>query len=574
MVWSRAPILDKPWLPRDGLVYTEAMTTSSQRTVAHVLVAGLCAQRVTLAFAVAGESYLAVLDALFDVRSQLRLITCRHEANAANMAEAVGKLTGRPGVCFVTRGPGASHASIAIHTAQQDATPLLVFIGQVATTDRGRDAFQEIDYQAMFGTVAKAVFTLDDPQRTSALLVTAFETAMNGRPGPVVISLPEDILDASCDVPVAPWVERTETPLQPEATRVVLDRLSQAKQPLLWIGGSGWSAEGVKALGQFADAWGLPVVSAFRRKDLMDNAHKAYVGEMGFALGQGAKRALAEADVVLALGTALGDVETGGYTRLDPATSASRVLHIAMRPVDLNRVFPTAFGAVASPSRAALALAASAAPTVRPWRDWARQCRALYEQDVLPVRVTGQVNLSEVFLELRRQLPADSIVTNGAGNYAAWLHRFFEHGQFGTQLAPQSGAMGYGVPAGIAAALWQPTRRVVAVSGDGCFMMAAQDLVTAAVHRARVVFLVVNNQSFGTIRMHQDNRFPGRTIATDLVNPDFVALSEASGVPATRVLATAEFAAALNGALAADGPRLIELVTSVNDIAPGRQLQS
>jgi len=550
------------------------MTESSQRTVAQALVAGLCAQRVALAFAVAGESYLAVLDALFDVRDQLRLITCRHEANAANMAEATGKLTGRPGVCFVTRGPGACHASIAIHTAQQDATPLVVFVGQVASTDVGRDAFQEIDYQAMFGAVAKGVFTLVDPARTSALVETAFDMAMSGRPGPVVVSLPEDILEAPCAASIARRIDRVEVPLQEAAVRTVLQRLCDAKRPLLWIGGSGWSAIGVAALERFARAWHLPVVSAFRRKDLFANSHLSYVGEAGFVLGQGAKQALAEADVILALGTGLGDVETAGYTRLDPTRTASSLLHIAMRGLDLNRVFPVSYGVIASPASAALQLADRPAPQRLPWQSWTRQCRALYEQDLLPVAVTGHVNLSEVFLELRRQLPADSIVTNGAGNYAAWLHRFFEHGQYGTQLAPQSGAMGYGVPAGIAAALLQPTRRVVAVSGDGCFMMAAQELVTAAAYQARVIFLVVNNQSFGTIRMHQDHRFPGRTMATDLVNPDFVALSEASGVSATRVLKTDEFSYALRDALAADGPRLIELVTSVNDIAPDRQLQS
>ena len=541
-------------------------------TAARSLVDCLLEQGVTLAFAVAGESYLDVLDALYDVRDRLRLVTCRHEANAANMAEAVGKLTGRPGVCFVTRGPGATHASIAVHTAQQDATPLVLFVGQVARQDLGRDAFQEIDFGAMFGSLAKWVVEVHDPARMPELVTRAFAIALNGRPGPVVVSLPEDVLGEPCDLAPGPRVERIATPLEAGAVEAIAVRLARAERPLAWVGGSGWTTDGTDALRRFVERWQLPVATGFRRKDLFPNGNPGYVGEFGFAAGAGALDALRDADLVIALGASLCDVETGGYTRLDPRTSVDRVIHIAMRPEDAGRVFPVALRASASPDAASLALAALPAPTSVRWAEWTRSARATYERDLEPVPVTGAVNPSAVFRELRRQLPDDAIVTNGAGNYAAWLHRFFEHRQFRTQLAPQSGAMGYGVPAGIAAALLHPERSVVAVAGDGCFMMAANELVTAAATGAHVVFLVLNNGSFGTIRMHQEMRFPGRTLATNLVNPDFVALAAASGVPAERVTTTAGFGPALRSALAATGPRLIELVTSLEDIAPGKLL--
>ena len=544
------------------------------RTAARALVDCLLAQGVTHAFSVAGESYLAVLDALYEVGDRLRLVTCRHEASAANMAEAVGKLTGRPGVCFVTRGPGASHASIAVHTAQQDATPLVLFVGQVARQDLGRDAFQEIDFGAMFGSIAKWVVEVHEPERMSELVTRAFAIAINGRPGPVIVSLPEDVLEQPCELPAGPYVDRIATPLEVGVVEKIADRLRRASRPLLWVGGSGWTPAGTAALQRFAERWALPIATGFRRKDLFRNDHPSYVGEFGFAAGSGAMRSLSESDLVLAIGANLCDVETGGYTRLDPRTSVERVIHVAMRPEDAGRVFPVSLRASASPDAAAIAFAALEPPTQLAWRAWTRAARASYERDLAPLTVTGAVNPGEVFLELRRQLPDEAIVANGAGNYAAWLHRYFEHRQFRTQLAPQSGAMGYGVPAAIAAALLHPTRKVVAVAGDGCFMMAVNDLVTATATGAKVLFLVLNNGAYGTIRMHQQMRFPGRTVATDLVNPDFVALAEACGVAAERVRTTEQFGPALAAALAADGPRLIELVTSLEDIAPGRRLST
>jgi acetolactate synthase-1/2/3 large subunit len=402
----------------------------------------------------------------------------------------------------------------------------------------------------------------------------AFELAISGRPGPVVVTLPEDLLELECIRATPEYVARTEIAL-PEATCAAIEmRLRAATRPVLWVGGSGWSDEGVAALRQFAEQWRLPVVSGFRRKDLVSNGSEGYIGELGFVAGQAAQRALAETDLLLVVGASLGDVETGGYTRLDPAATGRYVIHIAMRELDVGRVFPVSLGAVASPSASASALAKRPAPVAPIWDDWVRALRRSYESDVMPVPVAGSANLSEVFLELRRQLPDDAIVTNGAGNYAAWLHRFFESREYRTQLAPQSGAMGYGVPAAIAAALVRPDRCVVAVSGDGCFLMAAQDLVTAAREGARVVFLVINNGLYGTIRMHQAMRFPERPMGTVLGNPDFVALAEASGIPAVRVETHEQFGVMLSDALRAAGPRLIEIVTSAEDIAPGRRLSA
>ena len=548
------------------------MTLLPIRNAATALVQSLQAQGVNLVFAVAGESYLAVLDALYEVRDQIRLVTCRHEANATNMAEACGKLTGRPGVCFVTRGPGATHASIALHTAQQDATPLILFVGQVARADIGRNAFQEIDFATMFGGIAKWVVQVSDPETLPSVVAEAFHRAMSDRPGPVVISLPEDMLEDPCTTSIAERVSATAHPVDLDVITAIGRALVKAKRPLVWVGGSGWTPEGVDALHVFIHRWNVPIANGFRRKDLYPNSEARYVGEFGFAAGRAVTTALKEADLILVIGAALGDVETGGYTRLDPTIMHDRVIHVATCAEDLNRVFKVRVGTYACPASTCKALVNLEVPADLPWKGWTERLRALYSEDLLPVPVTGDVNPSDIFLELRRQLPKDAIVANGAGNYAAWLHRFFQHELFRTQLAPQSGAMGYGVPAAIAAALLHPKRKVVAVSGDGCFMMAANDLITAVASRANVVFLILNNASFGTIRMHQETRYPGRTYATDLINPDFVMLAAAAGIPGIRVATTADFSAALSTALAANGPRLIELVTSVEDIAPNKRL--
>ena len=489
------------------------------------------------------------------------------------MAEAVGKLTGKPGICFVTRGPGIAHASVALHTAAQDGTPLIVFVGQIDRRARGREAFQEIDLVRTFGCLAKWSVEVDSPDDLDGIVVRAFAVAQDGRPGPVVVGLPEDLLEEPCSVRIDVPLEPAAKTLPTELADQIGHRLRGSRRPLLWLGGTPWTTAGALAIREFAVNWNLPVVTGFRRRDLVPNDDANYVGELGFAVGAQLLDALRSADLLLVVGAELGDVETGGYTRLDRREIASKLIHIAARAADLGRIYPAALAQAANPDQAAAGLQRLALPGEREWDDWTMMLRRRYEATLLPVPVAGAVNPSEVFAELRRQLPADAIVSNGAGNYAAWLHRFFEYRQFHTQLAPRSGAMGYGLPAAIAAALLYRDRQVVCVAGDGCFTMAVSDLATAAAHQLNILFIVVNNASYGTIRMHQEARFPGRVYGTALSNPDFVKLATACGIDSVRVSRTAEFAPALLSALAARGPRLIELVTDIRDIAPGKLIK-
>jgi acetolactate synthase-1/2/3 large subunit len=550
--------------------------------VADAIVERLLAHGTRHVFAVAGESFLDVLDALYGVRDTLQVVTCRHEAAAANMAEATAKLTGSPGVAFVTRGPGLTHASIGIHTAQQDATPMVLFVGEIAREDRFRRAFQEVDLTQTFADLAKGVVRIEVASRAGELVDRAFQLAMSGRPGPVIVGLPEDVQGEPYGEPrgAAHPMVRIAVSAAPirgvgaDAIAAIATRLGAARRPLVWLGGSRWSAAAVGAVQHFAAAWDLPVVTGFRRKDLFSNAHACYAGELGFGANPRLIERLRDSDTILVLGAPLGDVETGGYRWLDRGNTEGRLIHVHSDSQSLGAVFPAqiAVQAQAGPIAEELAQRRPTAAGPLPWAEWTRAARADQVAFIEPLAVTGAVNLSVVFRELRAQLPPSAVVANGAGNYAAWLHRFYSHDEFPTQAAPGSGAMGYAVPAAIAAQLAYPQRAVVCVAGDGCFLMSSQELATAAALDLRIVFLVVNNGSYGTIRMHQEARFPGRPIATALVNPDFVALAQAYGLAAFRVAATADFAAAFAAARAHAGPALIELVTSIEDIAPGRRL--
>jgi acetolactate synthase-1/2/3 large subunit len=546
------------------------------RRVADAIVERLRAHDTRQIFTVAGESYLDVLDALYEVGSALHVVTCRHEAAAANMAEATAKLTGRPGVAFVTRGPGLAHASIGIHTAQQDATPMLLFVGEISREDRGRRAFQEVDLVQTFADLAKGVVRIEVADRAGELVDRAFQLACAGRPGPVIVGLPEDVLGEPYDGATA--VPSARPSLKPArgALEGIAARLAAAKRPLLWLGGSEWRAGDVGAVVALAEAWDLPVATGFRRKDLFPNRHACYAGELGFGTPPALIQRMRDADTLLVLGASLGDVETGGYQWLDRASTGERLIHVHVDSETLGAVFPTHLPVQAHPGQVALELSQIKPPAsgMMPWSDWTRAARTAQQAFMEPVPVTGAVNLSLVFRELRAQLPPSAIIANGAGNYAAWLHRFFSHDEFPTQAAPGSGAMGYAVPAAIAAKLAFPRHEVVGVAGDGCFLMSSQELATAVALDLRVIFLVVNNGSYGTIRMHQEGRFPGRTIATALTNPDFVALARAYGLGAWRVTATADFGPALAAARAHPGPALIELSTSIEDIAPGRRLMT
>ena len=494
------------------------------------------------------------------------MITCRHEAAAANMAEAYGKLTGKPGVCFVTRGPGATHASIGVHTAFQDSTPLILFIGQVSRAHREREAFQEIDYRRFFAPLAKWATEAESASRLGEFVRQAYVTALQGRKGPVVIALPEDILEEETQAdPVFPLRPAGPAP-NPEALDVFKTELEGARAPLLLLGGSGWDGQAVKDVHQFAAAHDLPVVTAFRFKDVFDNTSPLYGGELGFGASPDLVRHVREADLLIAFGPRLGDVTTQGYTLFTPEETAEKLIHIHAGGEELGRVWPTRLSLQATPATMAAALRSVQLKTR--WTSWRETVHRSYQAWREPVMVEGPVNLSEIFSWLSKNLPHDAIITNGAGNYAAWLHRFYEHKSFRTQLAPTSGAMGYGFPAALAAKLVHPECEVIAVAGDGCFMMAAQELATAVHYDLPVIIVLVNNNGYGTIRMHQERDYPRRVMATGLTNPDFVAYAESFGAYGACVRRTEDFAQAFDAARASQKPALIEIQTDMEQIAP------
>lgn len=541
---------------------------SNLRSGGQILVDQLKIHGVDLAFGVPGESYLAVLDALYDARDQIRLITCRHEAGAANMAEAYGKLTGKPGICFVTRGPGATHASIGLHTAFQDSTPMILFIGQVARDQMEREAFQEIDYRRMLGPLTKWVAEIPSADRVPEFVSRAFHTAVSGRPGPVALALPEDMLTERMEAVDSRPYARVEAAPRPEDMARLAQILSSAERPLALIGGGGWSDAACEHVRVFLENWNIPVATSFRGKDRIDNFHPLYAGDMGIGIDPKLGARVAAADMMLVIGPRLGEMTTQGYTRLTPPVPKQRLVHVFPAAEELNRVYQAELGIVAGMEAFGRAASQMKAPARVAWSDWAKSAHDDYEAFVKPVAVKGDVNSSEIFAWLNERLPANAILTNGAGNYAGWLHRFYLQRGFHTQLAPTSGAMGYGVPAAIGAKAVHPDRIVVACSGDGCFMMNGQELATAAQFGLNVVFLVFNNSTYGTIRMHQEREYPARTIGTELRNPDFAAYARSFGCHGATVRKTSEFAPAFEAALAASKPALIEIVTDPDQISP------
>lgn len=522
-------------------------------------------------FCVPGESYLALLDGLYDNRDAIEVITCRHEGGAANMAEAHGKLTGRPGICAVTRGPGATNASNGVHTAFQDSTPMILLIGQVGRGMIDREAFQEIDYRRMFGQMAKWVAQIDDAARIPEYLSRAWHTALAGRPGPVVLALPEETLSDRVDVPdLRPAAPAAAAPRPQDMARLE-SLLAAARRPMLMIGGPGWSADCAALAGQVATRHGLPVATSFRCQDYIDNDHPHYAGVIGIAPNPELRRAMAETcDLLICVGPRLGEMTTQGYTLLDLPTPQMPLVHVHPGPEEPGQVHCAEIS-IACGAEAFLSalMARDPAPGAA---DWAASLHDGYTAFQAPTEVPGDLNMAHVVRHLGAALPADSIVTNGAGNFAVWLHRFHRHRAWRTQLAPTSGSMGYGVPAAIAAKLTHPDRTVVAMAGDGCFMMTAQELATARHHGAAVIFIVVNNGMYGTIRMHQERTYPARVISTGLTNPDFVAYARAFGIPGEAVQRTDDFPAALARARASDAGYLIELVVDPRALTPAQTL--
>ena len=543
------------------------MSGLNARLGGHALVEALLAQGVDTAFGVPGESFLAVLDGFYEHRERIRFIACRHEGAAAFMAEAQGKLSGRPGVCFVTRGPGAANASIGLHTAFQDSTPMVLFIGQVASDQRDREAFQELDYRQMFGPgtlgMAKWVGEVQHADRLPEYVARAFHTALQGRPGPVVLVLPEDMLTQLTAAPVLPRAQAAEAWPAPGALRDIRRMLMASTRPFVIVGGSAWDAASCRALQRFVEAWNLPVGCAFRRQDLFDNRHPNYAGDVGIAINPALAQRIAAADLVLCVGARLGEMTTGGYSLLAAPQAAQKLIHIHAGAEELGRVYAADLLVQAATACAAKALESLAAPIGVPWAAETALAQADYQANLTAVPVEP-LDMAVVVKTVQRLAPANAIFTNGAGNFAGWLHRYCqypslaEHGR--TQLAPTSGAMGYGVPAAVAAALLCPERTVINFAGDGDFLMTGQELATATGYGAKkLIVIVVDNASFGTIRMHQEREYPGRVSGSDLFNPDFAALAVAHGWRSSLVEKTADFEPAFELALASQQPSLLHL---------------
>jgi acetolactate synthase I/II/III large subunit len=546
-------------------------TPPAPRPAGHALVEALIAQGITTVFGVPGESYLAVLDGFHQHRDRIRFVACRQEGGASFMAEAQGKLGGRPGVCFVTRAPGATNASIGVHTAFQDSTPMVLFVGQVASDQRDREAFQELDYRQFFspGTLgmAKWVAEVESADRLPEYVARAFHTALQGRPGPVVLSLPEDMLTRSTAAPVLPRAEPVQAWPAPGGLRALRSLLLAAERPMVIAGGGGWDAEAARALQRFAENWQLPVGCGFRFQDTFDNRHPLYAGDVGIGINPRLAQRVRDADLVIALGVRLGEMTTGGYTLLTPPRPAQRLVHIHASAEELGRVYHADLMLQAAAGSAAKALESLTAPPSLPWADWAAAAHADYlaNHQAPPI---SPLDMAEVMKTVQRLAPEDTVYTNGAGNFSGWLHRFVRyHGlqhQGRTQLACTNGAMGYGFPAAVAAALLQPDRTVVNVAGDGDFLMTGQEMATATGYgagqgRGRLVCLVVDNGTYGTIRMHQEREYPGRVSGSDLYNPDFAAMARAFGWRAAFVDRTEAFEPAFAEAMSPGAPMLIHL---------------
>lgn len=545
----------------------------TRQTAARHLVDALVMNGVSHVFCVPGESYLAVLDALYDVRDRIKLIVCRHEASAANMAEAYGKLTGKPGIVMVTRGPGATQGAVGVHTAFQDSTPMIMFIGQVARDMIDREAFQEIDYRQMFGPVAKWAGEIDVASRAGEYVNRAFATAQNGRRGPVVLALPEDMLTEDAEAETLPPAPVAMAAPDERSLERLRELLGGAERPFLLVGGGGWTHDAVRDLKTFVEATGVPVGASFRSKDLFDNLHPQYAGDVGIGPNPKLVERLKQSDLVIAFGPRLGEMTTGGYELFKAPLASQPLVHIHPGTEELGRVYAPILAINAAPETMARALAAEPWTVDENWLQQAYEAHSEFDAFSRPVQVGEGVNLSEVFSWLDKNLPGDAIMCNGAGNYAAWLHRFYRHKEFKTQLAPTSGAMGYGFPAAIAAKAVFPKRDVVCAAGDGCFMMASNELATAVQYGLNVITVVSNNSVYGTIRMHQEREYPARVSGTDLKNPDFAAYARSFGAFGATVTRTEDFPSAFAEAKASGLPAVIDLKTSANDIAPGRTIE-
>ena len=545
---------------------------AKKQSGARHLADALVANGVDRIFCVPGESFLALLDALYDQRDKIDVVSCRQEGGAAMMAEADGKLTGRPGIVMVTRGPGATNGSAGLHVARQDSTPLIMLIGQVGHDFAEREAFQEIDYRKMFGEVAKWVAEIDDASRAPEFMARAFSVATSGRPGPVVLALPEDMLAEEAEAVSARPMPPLEIFPSREQMQALRGLLAASQRPLVIVGGSLWDDEACASLQSFAEANDLPVAAVFRRQDRFDNAHRCYAGDIGIGINPKLKARVEESDLLIVLGARLGEMTTGGYTLIGIPDPRQKMIHVHAGAEELGRVYRPDLAINATP-RGFCSMLGELTPVGSVHRaTWRSSARADCDAWQAAPRVPGKLQIGEIAAWLRENLPADAIVTNGAGNFSTWANRFYRYRGLGTQLAPTSGSMGYGLPAAVAAKLRHPERTVVCFSGDGDFLMTGQEFATAVQYGANIVVLVIDNSMYGTIRMHQERHFPGRTLATHLKNPDFVALANAYGAYGERVETSEEFPAAFQRAAKAGSPALLHLPLDPEAITPRETL--
>ena len=547
------------------------MTQNATRTGGRILVDQLVIQGCDRIFSVPGESFLAVLDALHDT-PQIENIVCRQEGGVAFMACADGALTGRPGSAFVTRGPGATNASIGVHVAMQDSQPMILFIGDVDRGMKDREGFQEVDFAAMFAPLAKWAVRIDDAARIPEYVARAYNVAMSGRPGPVVIALPEDMLCEMAHATDRPRIERIAQAPCPQLMHDLAAHLKTAKAPVAIIGGAGWTPEAARNVQAFAESWGIPVAAAFRRQDAMANDSTVWAGNLGYGPNPKLVARIKAADLVLAIGARLGEATTDSYTLVTPDHPGQTLIHVHPHPEELNRVYRADLAICADMTQFAAALAALQTPASpspagaeahADWRIWNT-----------PTPFDTRVDLGQCVAAMRAQLPAHTIICNGAGNFSGWWHRYWPYGGPGTQLAPTAGAMGYGPPAAVAAALRCPDKTVVALAGDGDFMMNGQELATAMQYGCNLLVLVIDNGAYGTIRMHQEREYPTRVSGTALHNPDFAALARAYGGWAATVETTADFAPALTDAMQRQGLRLLHLKTDSERISVGTTISA
>ena len=536
------------------------MTQSSRRTGGRVLIDALEIHGVDTVFCVPGESYLAALDALYDARQAIATITCRHEGGAANMAEAYGKLTGRPGVVMVTRGPGACHAAIGLHTAAQDSTPMVMFIGQVERGHSDREAFQEIEYRRFLEPLCKWVVQIDDPARIPELVSQAVHRACSGRPGPVAVALPEDMLVEETTVADTGPYTAVSPGVSSDALPALRALLAGAQRPLVIAGGGGWSAQASEDLARFVEANALATAASFRCQDRLDNTHPCYAGDLGLGIDPALADRVRNADLLLVIGARLGEMTTRGYRLVTPPCPQQKIVHVYPDPGEIGRVYQPALGICAGSAEFLRAAAAMPPVDASAWRDSTARAHEEYLESVEPTGgLPGPVEMGAVMAYLRKRLPPEAILTTDAGNFSAWMHRHYVYRTFPSQIGPTSGAMGYGIPAAIAARHVHPDRPVVAFCGDGGALMTGQEIATALHHGIDPVILVVNNSMFGTIRMHQERDYPDRVIATGLTNPDFVAWARSFGAFAARVERTDEFPDAFEKAMSAGRVALVEL---------------